>query len=59
MKSKAPELCVIGGGGLPEGWRSWAGDGFGTASPRGEKAACNGQRSLQSDQPARFSSRLF
>ena len=67
MKSKAPELCVIGGGaaglaagaGLPEGWRSWAGDGFGTASPSGEKAACNGQRSLQSDQPARFSSRLF
>ena len=54
MKSKTPELCVIGGGRYSRG-----GNGFGAASPRGEKAACNGQRPLQLDQPARFSSRLF
>lgn len=58
MKSKTPELCVIGGGaaglaaaveagaGFPAGRYSRAGNGFGAASPRGEKAACNGQRPL-------------
>ena len=70
MKSKTPELCVIGGErqALQLLWRRRGlsgrpvfpgGNGFGAASPRGEKAACNGQRPLQLDQPARFSSRLF
>lgn len=71
MKSKTPELCVIGGGAAGLAAAVEAARAFQKAGvpgrvtvleqlPRvGKKLLATGQRSLQSDQPARFSSRLF
>lgn len=71
MKSKTPELCVIGGGAAGLAAAVEAARAFRQAGipggvtvleqlPRvGKKLLGNGQRPLQLDQPARFSSRLF